>query len=346
MAPNPSPLVSVVIPVFNGETFLAEAVRSVLAQTYQEFELVIANNCSTDRTLAIALEFAQQDPRVRVHTYPRHLPVVDSFNAAFTLMSEQAAYCKPLGADDWLFPDCLAELVRVARDNPSVGMVTSYVLRGTEVAGAGLPYPSTVIPGREICRLRLLHGIKVFGGPSASLLRAGIVRGRRPFYDPADYHGDNTAYLELLAEHDFGFVHQVLSFTRRDENSRTTAYLVRVHSTPAAEVDELTRFGPVYLTLAEQAARLDEAWRAYYRLLGRSVLELRGREFWHYHLTVVRGMGYKLSKARIALAAMARLIGALLNPMGTLRGLARRLSRAAGALGRRRGQAAHLGARA
>ncbi len=327
MAASPTPLVSVIIPVFNGEAFLADAIRSVLAQSYQHFELTIANNCSTDRTLAIAEEFASRDPRVRVHTYPRHVSVVESFNTSFTLMSDGATYCKPLGADDWLFPNCLAELVRVAEAHPTVGMVTSYVLRGTRLGGGGLPYPSTVISGREVCRLRLLRGIKVFGGPSASLLRASIVRQRRPFYNPVDYHGDNTAYLELLQQHDFGFVHQVLSYTRRDEGSRTTAYLNRVHSYPAAEVDELSRFGHAYLTPEEHGDRLREAWRSYYRLLGRSVLEFRGREFWHYHLGVVKGMGYHLSYLRIALAAGGQLLDALLNPLRSVRGVARRLRR-------------------
>jgi glycosyltransferase involved in cell wall biosynthesis len=327
MAASPIPLVSVIIPVFNGEAFLADAIRSVLAQTYQHFELTIANNCSTDRTLAIAEEFAARDARVRVHSYPRHVSVVESFNTAFTLMPDGATYCKPLGADDWLFPTCLAELVRVAEAHPTVGMVTSYVLRGNRLGGGGLPYPSTLISGREVCRLRLLRGIKVFGGPSASLLRASIVRQRLPFYNPVDYHGDNTAYLELLQRHDFGFVHQVLSYTRRDEGSRTTAYLNRVHSFPAAEVDELSRFGRVYLTPEEHATRLREAWGVYYRLLGRSVLELRGREFWHYHLGVVKGMGYELSSLRIALAAVGQLLEALLNPLRTARGVVRRLRR-------------------
>jgi len=329
-----SPLVSVVIPVYNGEHFIANAIRSVQAQTYTNFDVTIANNCSTDRTLAIAQEFASQDARVRVYNATEFLSVVGSHNRAFTLISDDAKYCKILGADDWFFPNCLAELVRVAEAYPTVGMVTSYVLCGARIGWDGLPYPSTFMTGRDLCRLRFLHRIKVFGGPSASLLRGTIVREKRPFYNPLNYHGDDEAYLDLLQRFDFGFVHQVLSYNRRGEQSRTTSYLERVTSYAAVDVDELTKYGPVYLTPEEHATRLREAWREYYRFLGNNVVALRGREFWDYHLRHVRALGYRVSYPRVALHAAFRIADALFNPLRTLRGAFRRLWQAFGRIAR------------
>ena len=64
--PNP-PLVSVVTPVYNGETTLCECIESVLAQTYPNWNYVIVDNCSTDRTHDIAQEYAVKDARIRVH---------------------------------------------------------------------------------------------------------------------------------------------------------------------------------------------------------------------------------------------------------------------------------------
>jgi hypothetical protein len=181
--------------------------------------------------------------------------------------------------------------------------------------------------GREVGRLRLSDRIKVFGGPSASLIRASIVRDKHPFYNPRNYHGDNEAYLELLLRHDFGFVHQVLSYSRKGEGSRTTAYLDRVHSHFAAEVDELTKFGPAYLKAPECEARLRGAWRSYYRFLACSMFRFRGREFWHYHRTVVKAMGYRLNYLRLALHAGGRLLEIALNPLSTARSLLRLLER-------------------
>ena len=325
MTVSPQPLVSVVIPVYNGERSLAHAIRSVLEQTYTRFDLTVLNNASTDGTLAIAREFAAQDARVRVHTNPALISVVDNHNKAFTLVSPDARYAKILGADDWLFSNCLAELVRVAEQHPTVGMVTSYVLCGRYIGWDGLPYPSTFMTGRDVCRLRLLKNVKVFGGPSASLIRADIVRAKQPFYNPLNYHGDTEAYLELLQQHDFGYVHQVLSFDRKDEDSRTTTYLRRVNSYPAADLDEITKFGPVYLTAEEFATRLRQVTRTYYQFLAHNVIPFRGREFWNYHLKHFRKMGYSVSYPRLAWHVAGRILDLVLNPKRTLEGLVRRV---------------------
>jgi len=325
MALADEPLVSVLTPVYNGEKFLAECIRSVLAQTYSNFEYTIVNNCSTDRTLEIAESFAKQDARIRIHNNSEFLSVVDNHNNAFSLLPDRAKYCKVVGADDGLFPDCIAELVKVAEEYPTVGMVTSYVLDGSHVGFDGLPYPSTFTKGREICRMRLLKGVKVFGGPSNSLLRASILRQRKPFYKVGNYHGDTEAYLDLLQEYDFGFVHQVLSYNRRGKDSPTTAFVRRVNSYIAADIEELTRFGPIYLTAEERAERLRRATKEYYRFLAQSVLELRGKEFWNYHRDRMQKLGVGVDYFKIGRYVIYRLVDAGLNPKRTIEGVTRRI---------------------
>src|SRR5262249_9496423 len=280
MGASRSPLVSVVIPVYNGQEVIADAIRSVLAQTYDNFHLTVANNCSTDRTQQIAEEFASRDERVTVYNATEFVSVVGSHNRAFTLVDEDAKYCKILGADDWLYPNCLSELVRVAEAHPTVGMVTSYVQTAAGVLFDGLPYPSTFLTGREVCRLYLLSGVYAFGGPSTSLIRADVLRESRPFYNPLNYHGDVEAYLTLLQTRDFGFVHQVLSYIRRGEKSATTAFLDRVNSYRAEAVYELTKFGPAYLSDEERDRRLRQAWHEYYKMLADGALSFQGQEFW------------------------------------------------------------------
>ena len=319
------PLVSVVIPVYNGERTLAEAIRSVQAQTYRHWDLTIGNNHSTDRTLAIAEEFAKQDPRIRVVTYAAHVSVIDSHSTAFTLISDEAKYCKMLGADDWLLPNCLEEMVRVAEMYPSVGMVEAYTLSGSRVNGLEIPYSQTCVPGREVCRNRLLHGQKGFGGPTGSLIRADILRENKPFYNPRNYAGDIEAYLKLLKDHDLGFVHQVLTCLRRGAESRTTSYLGRVDSYAADYVHEISTFGPVYLTQQEFERRLREVTLEYYRFLGSSVIALRGREFWDYHLRFVKDMGYPPNYPRIAFHALLRVLDLIGNPKRTIESLYRKL---------------------
>jgi glycosyltransferase involved in cell wall biosynthesis len=326
MAGSAEPLVSVLTPVYNGEKFLAGCIRSVLAQTYSNFVYIIVNNCSTDRTLEIAESFATLDSRIRIHNNTEFLSVVDNHNKAFTLIPEEAKYSKNVDADDWIFPNCIAEMVKVAEQYPTVGMVTSYVLCGSRIGWAGLPYPSTFVKGTDICRLRLLKGIKVFGGPSASLLRASVVKEMQPFYKLGNYHGDTEAYLDLLQKYDFGFVHQVLSFNREGgEDSPTTGFLQTVNSYLVADIEELVRFGSIYLTEKEREVRLREATKRYYKFLADSVLERQGKKFWDYHRSRLRLLGMDIDKFRLGRFVLYRVVDAILNPKRTVEVLWRRV---------------------
>lgn len=315
---NQRPRVSVVTPVYNGEKHLSDCIESVLAQTHSDFDYLIVNNCSTDRTLEIAQQYAARDPRIRIHSNPELLNVVDSHNKAFSLASPENKYIKIVGADDWLFPNCLTELVDVAEQHPTVGMVTSYVLVGSRIGWAGLPFPSTFVTGRDICRMRLLNRILVFGGPSASLLRTDVVKARQPFYTVGNYHGDNEAYLNLLRDNDFGFVHQVLSYNRRGEDSRTTHYLQSFNSNILMTLEELVRFGPTYLTTSELEKRIDEATTEYYEFLARSVFDFRGKEFWDTHRARLDKLGRSLDRVTLGRFVVSHFLDLVLNPKRTI----------------------------
>jgi glycosyltransferase involved in cell wall biosynthesis len=330
MASNGGARVSVVTPVYNGEKHLETCIKSVLAQTYSNFEYIIINNCSTDRTLEIASAFADRDRRIKVISNASLLNVVESHNKAFSVAPPENEYIKILGADDWLFPDCLAEMVGLAEANPSVGMVTSYVLMGSKVGYDGLrfdglPYKGSVIKGRDACRMRFLDRVYVFGGPSASLLRTGAVKEHLPFYTVGNYHGDNDAYLRLLQRHDFGFVHQVLTYKRRGEDSRTTYYLDSVNSFLLSVVEELVMFGPLFLTPGELQTRLQDANNEYYMFLADQLFKFRSTAFWNYHLGRLKILGPGLNYAKLARFALLRLIDRLLNPKRTTEGVIRRI---------------------
>src|SRR5579872_7007531 len=114
MASTDLPLVSIVTPVYNGEAYLEECIESVLAQTYTNFEYIIVNNCSKDRTGEIAERYALKDPRIRVFHNDKLLPVIANHNHAFSLMSPGSKYCKVVSGDDLIFPDCVMKMVELA----------------------------------------------------------------------------------------------------------------------------------------------------------------------------------------------------------------------------------------
>lgn len=82
-APDDVPMVSLGLPVFNGENYLAAALDSILAQTLTDFELIISDNASTDATAEICKSYAERDPRIRYLRQPRNIGAAANYNVVF-----------------------------------------------------------------------------------------------------------------------------------------------------------------------------------------------------------------------------------------------------------------------
>lgn len=125
-------LVSVVLPVFNGEAFVSRSIESVLAQSYGDLELIIVDDGSTDETPAIADAFAARDSRVRVlHQANQKLP--RALNAGFR--AARGEFLTWTSADNVMHPDCLARLTAELQSHPQTAMVYAN-LRLIDEAGA------------------------------------------------------------------------------------------------------------------------------------------------------------------------------------------------------------------
>ena len=320
-----SPLVSVLTPVYNDGRYLRECIESVRAQRYPSWEYVIVDNRSTDDSLAIAREYAARDPRIRVVANDEHVGVIPNHNIAFRAMSACSLYCKVVQADDWLFPDCLTAMVALAERHRHVGIVSAYrlngawvdldglvnarELRGPSLALDGLPWLTSVVPGREVCRASLLGAPYVFGTPTSLLFRADFVRRHGAFYDEASLHSDKAACFEVLCEADFGFVHQVLTYSRaHDEDGTVTAATRHFNTYLAGNLAVLSTYGPGCLAPGEYEQCLDEHLDRYYAYLAKSLIGLPGREFWDFHRTAMSAVGHPMSRARLLRAVMAELV--------------------------------------
>jgi glycosyltransferase involved in cell wall biosynthesis len=250
------PLVSVITPVYNTAEYLAECIESVLDQTYENWEHVIVDNCSTDGSLDIARAYGARDSRIRVVTPDVFVGGAENANRALREMSPGARYCKVLHADDWLFPECLARMVEIADSNPNVGIVSAYRLEETSVTLNGIPYGLSVVQGREIARWTLVGGGYLFGSPTSLLIRSDLIRKRDPFYNVENsFQHDQEACYEVLKEADFAFVHQVLTFTRRPETAGT-AFWERVGAQLPGQISLLVKYGPIYLEKRAYQRRL------------------------------------------------------------------------------------------
>lgn len=195
------PLVSVGVPVFNGEAFLEDAIRSALAQTLDDLELILCDNASSDRTADICRDHAARDSRIRYFRNPRNLGAAANYNLAFS--HARGRYFKWLAHDDRMLPSFLAKTCRVLeerRDAVLCNTVISYIdstgaqigLYDSKLSGADSPAPSERFAWmvlrshscvdffglirRETLRDSLLHGS--FHGADRALLAQLSLRGR------------------------------------------------------------------------------------------------------------------------------------------------------------------------
>ncbi|MGB2589051.1 MAG: glycosyltransferase family 2 protein [Candidatus Acidiferrum sp.] len=314
------PLVTVLTPVYNGEAYLRECIESVLAQTYSNWEYCIINNCSKDRTLEIAEEYARRDARIRILNNTEFVGVIQNHNIAFRQISAESKYCKLVLADDWIFPECIEQMVRLAETHPTVGVVSAYGLQGRKVVWDGLPYLTQVMPGREICRYTLLGGEYVFGSPTTILMRSDLIRRQDPFYDEANLHADYAVCFDLLQDTDFGFIHQVLSFSRVHQDS-VSSFSHDYNTYLLGTIAVLLKYGPLVLTGEELRRRKEFRMKLYYAFLARSAFRLRGREFWSFHRKWMRMLGEPIRPGRL-LGSMLRELGdGILHPGRTISGI-------------------------
>ena len=327
MDPTRGPLVSVVTPVYNGEDFLAECIESVLNQTYENFEYLIVNNCSKDRTLEIAQAYAGKDSRIRVHNNSQFVAVMENHNLALSLISPTAKYCKVVCADDFIFPECLARMVELAERNPCVGIIGSYQLSGDQVRWQGFKYPVAVLTGREICRKIFIEGNPEFGFgcPTSLLYRADLVREDREFYPNPSPHSDTSACFKSLRNSDFGFVFQVLSYERTHTQSQTsTSKAINRYS--SAYLSDLITYGPSYLSDNELKTYVKKSLRGYRQQLGINyVLGSGGKEYWEYHKSRLAELGFPVTRFQLIRSAITAVLGEMVNPGKAIGKMWRRL---------------------
>jgi glycosyltransferase involved in cell wall biosynthesis len=307
------PLVSVVTPFRNVAPYLAQCIESVLAQNFSQFEYILSDNCSTDGSVEIAEAYANRDPRIRLIRQPQLLSQVAHYNAALAKISPASEYCKIVQADDSIFPECLQRMVNAFEQSSTIGLVSSYYLKGNILRGSGFPYGTTVLPGKEMAQFYLRTGVYVFGSPTAVAYRSSLVRTNPAFYDDGLLHEDTEKCLRILEKWDFGFVHQVLAFLRTENESISSAWR-RYQPEVLDWYIMVQRFAPMFLDAPEAAARRKESKRLYYHTLAQEAFKLPGSDYWHYHSEGLKTLGESLDRPLLARLVAKEFLWLLVNP--------------------------------
>ena len=228
------PIVSVCIPTYNGEEYLADALRSAIAQTYPQIEILLSDDGSTDRTLQIAEEMLKDSPfPVRILKHEQ-LGLVGNWN--YCISEAKGKYIKFLFQDDLLDPNCVSELVKVAESDADVGLVFSprNVIQGDnkkpdEIHSGDLSLHS----GWSILKAvqegqSLLQDVKLFSDPINKIGEPTTVLMRKDVFDVVGDFDVNLRqlvdvemWLRIMTKFKIGFVDKTLSTFRLHEAQAT-----------------------------------------------------------------------------------------------------------------------------
>jgi glycosyltransferase involved in cell wall biosynthesis len=284
------PRVAIVVPAYNGEAYLFECLASIAAQTYSDWEAIIVNNCSTDRTGVIADNFAKQDSRFRVAHCSEFLSQSENYNRAVKFGISVAKYVKMVEADNVLRPQCLEKMVALAETDREIGVVGCYWFHGEGFRGEALPPQKEVVDGREVLREHLQNYLYYLGTPTTLLFRAAALASVNPWFPPGLFFDDVDLCFRVLQQWKFGFVHQPLAFVRADNDGLFDTF---------ADFDYIPAYRYLLATTyskqlfdSGQAKEVTEKHKStYYQTLGYALVHGRPRAYWEFHKEAFRLMG-------------------------------------------------------
>jgi glycosyltransferase involved in cell wall biosynthesis len=282
---SPLTLVSVITPVYNGAEFLEECIESVLKQTYSNWVYTIVDNASTDATPEIIEHYVKKDSRIIHVRFEDFVEAIENHNRALGYIDRRSGWCKVVLADDWLYPECLERMLALAGRSPSLGIISSFQRWGDVIVLEGLPYHEEVFDGREVLAWCLRNGTNLTGTPTGPLLRTDLVLARDQFYDRDIEAADTDAVFRSLVDVDFGFVHQVLTYARRQGGTRIDRAL-RIRTQIAENVLFVIRYGRAAFDPATYRSTLRGHLRTYVFSQVKNTARLSrlvDREFFDFH---------------------------------------------------------------
>jgi glycosyltransferase involved in cell wall biosynthesis len=233
---SPTPLVSICLPTFNGAATVSETIRSILAQSFQQWELVISDDESTDNTLIKIGEF--DDPRIRIIGGRKRSTPADNWNHCIN--HAQGKYIKVMGQDDLLLTDCIESEVEIL-DDPSYSELSFCFSKRniisssgqTIIRNRGFDHETDVVEIPSLLPKIVRSGTNIFGEPVAVMIRASALHKAGGF--TGSYVIDLDMWIRLLEIGPARSTHKTLVAFRVGANSWSHA----LKSSQAHETVEL-----------------------------------------------------------------------------------------------------------
>lgn len=219
-----TPTISVLLPTYNYARYLPEAIESVLSQEFRDFELLIADDCSSDNTAEVVKPYVQRDPRVQFIAHARNLGMVNNWN--YCLGRAGGEYVKFLFGDDRLFhPQALGKMLAMLQTHSSATLAASARVildENSKVVNLWRYWREGCHDGRKVIKTCLRKdGENVVGEPSVVMFRkADAGRGFDPAYEQVV---DVEMWFHLLEKGDLVYTREPLCAFRVHSRSKTNS---------------------------------------------------------------------------------------------------------------------------
>ena len=219
------PYISVCIPVYNCEKYIGATIESVLAQTVKDFELIILNNCSTDRTLDVICQY--NDPRIRLIENETNIGAEGNWNKA--LFEARGEFIKILCADDLLYPTCLERQLAVFENFSNDGVALVCCGRdvingqGKKIMKRNFKGQCGRLLGHHVIKKTIRAGTNLIGEPTAVLFRADVLANAGQFDATIPYIIDLDLWCRMLLHGDIYIIPESLCVFRVSSNSWSVA---------------------------------------------------------------------------------------------------------------------------
>ena len=253
-----TPAVSVCIPAFQSEAYIAATIRSVRAQTFTDWELVVVDDCSTDDTLKAATAASATDARIRITRNETNLGPAANWNHA--VAATKAPFVKLLCSDDTLAPTCLErQVTALTQDTNHKAALVASRRDIIDANGAvlihdrGLGKMSGRVSGQTAIRQCIRAGTNLLGEPSFVLMRRATLDAVGGFDERWSYTIDLECYWRMLRDHDLIAVAETLGAFRVSQS----AWSARLAGQQRAEARDLLRH--IRATDDSPASKLDIA---------------------------------------------------------------------------------------
>ena len=207
------PIVSVLTTIYNREKYLASCIESVLASSYQNWELILVDDQSTDASVVIAERYAAQDKRIHVYVNEQNLGDYPNRNKAASYAIGK--YLKYLDADDLLYPHGLEIMVQTMEAHSECALGISQ-----EVAEDFKPYPFVMTPAETFQREFLQRGVLGLG-PTGTIIRRDAFEALGGFTGTR-YIGDTELWYQLAIYHPVVKMVPGLTFWRQHDDQEIT----------------------------------------------------------------------------------------------------------------------------